>query len=141
MPEGWVQRSEGNEASFFLAALFSPERGREKATRWRGGAAACGGKKATWGSDGGAAKLGGHASREKAEIHSLPLSLVAIQFLRVSTREDIWETWSLLPESWPQPGSFPVLDSNIFLHRHRHVPVGIKKKKEKKRTLIISPIA
>lgn len=73
------------------------------------------------------------------------LCLVAIQFLRVSTREDI------RPHGKPDPSSSPpsspkvgpnlaaFLDSNIFLHHHRHVPpVGIKKET---RYLIISSIA
>lgn len=136
MPEGWVQRSEGNEASFFLAALFSPERGREKATRWRGGAAACGGKKATWGSDGGAAKLGGHASREKAEIHSLLSLSLSLQFN--FSAFPLGKTFGKPDPSSPKVGpnlaAFPSSTRIFFSTAIATFLLELKKKRKKKNT-------
>lgn len=92
-----MQRSEGNEASFFLRS--SLPKGVER--RRRGGEEER--KKKT---------RHACASREKAGIQPFSLFLVAIQFLRSSPREtQVCET---CPP--PQPGRFPAL-SNIFLHR------------------------
>lgn len=93
-----MQRSEGNEASFFLRS--SLPKGVER--RRRGGEEER--KKKT---------RHACASREKAGIQPFSLFLVAIQFLCSSPREtQVCETWPSLS----QPGRFPAL-SNIFLHR------------------------
>lgn len=83
-----MQRSEGNEASFFLHS--SLPKGVER--RRRGGEEERAGdeKRTETVEENWEEKRHAYASREKERCNPLlSLSLVAIQFLRVSTREDV----------------------------------------------------
>lgn len=102
MPEGWVQRSEGNEASFSLpvgGALLSRKGSREgdeverRSSVWREKKKRREEEQRNWADT--------RLEKKLKYTPSPSLCLVAIQFLRVSTREDI------RPHGKPDPSSSP----------------------------------